>query len=60
MEPKQQPKIKKALSIRDVMTKKYSTIPFTGAWLDTFGEPERTGTWLIWGNKDRERENGVQ
>ena len=43
-------KIKKALSIKDVMTKKYETIPFTGAWLDAFGEPERTGVWLIWGN----------
>jgi nucleoside-triphosphatase THEP1 len=42
--------LKKALSVRDVMTKKYATIPFTGKWLEAFGEPERTGVWIIWGN----------
>jgi hypothetical protein len=43
-------KLKKALSITDLMTKKYKTIPLTGRWLEAFGEPEATGTWLIWGN----------
>ena len=42
-------KIKKALSVSNVMSMKYETIPFTGAWLDAFDEPERTGVWIIWG-----------
>jgi hypothetical protein len=41
--------MKKALSIKDMMTKKYDTLPFTGEWLEAFGEPERTGVWFIWG-----------
>jgi len=42
--------MKKALSVSDLMRKKYETIPFTGEWLAAFGEPERTGVWIIWGN----------
>ncbi|MCL2291197.1 MAG: AAA family ATPase [Bacteroidetes bacterium] len=42
--------MKRALSVRDIMTKKYETIPFTGQWLEAFGMPERTGVWIIWGN----------
>jgi len=32
-------KIKKALSVSNVMSMKYETIPFTGDWLEAFGEP---------------------
>ena len=41
--------MKKALSINDVMNRKYDTLPFTGEWLEAFGEPERTGVWFVWG-----------
>jgi KaiC/GvpD/RAD55 family RecA-like ATPase len=41
--------MKKALSINDLQRRKYVTIPFTGAWFDAFGHPERTGVWFIWG-----------
>ena len=29
---------------------KKKTIPFTGAWADAFGAPERTGVWFLWGH----------
>jgi hypothetical protein len=41
--------MKKALSINNIKESKHKVIPFTGQWLEAFGEPERTGTWLIWG-----------
>jgi KaiC/GvpD/RAD55 family RecA-like ATPase len=41
--------MKKALSINNIMSMKHETIPFTGEWLEAFGEPERTGTWFVWG-----------
>ena len=39
----------RALTAKEVLTKKFKTFPFTGKWQDAFGEPERTGVWLIWG-----------
>ena len=27
---------------------KKKTIPFTGAWADAFGNPERKGVWFVW------------
>ncbi len=41
--------IKKSLSVRDIMSRKYKTISLTEEWRAAFGEPERTGTWIIWG-----------
>ena len=41
--------MKRALSVKDVLSMKKETLPFDGAWKDAFGEPERTGVWLIWG-----------
>ncbi len=42
--------MKRALSVRDILDKKYRTFPFEGKWREAFGEPERTGVWFIWGN----------
>jgi molybdopterin-guanine dinucleotide biosynthesis protein len=25
-------------------------LPFSGAWAEAFGQPERTGVWFVWGN----------
>lgn len=41
--------MKKALSINNIMNRKYETLPFTGEWREAFDEPERTGVWFIWG-----------
>ena len=41
--------MKKAMSITNIITRTYETLPFKNEWLDAFAEPERTGTWFIWG-----------
>lgn len=35
---------------REVLSMKFDTFPFSGAWYDAFGTPERRGIWIIWGN----------
>lgn len=42
--------MKRALSVRDILDKKYDTFPFEGKWKEAFGTPERTGVWFVWGN----------
>lgn len=42
--------MKRALSVRDILDKRYRTFPFEGKWREAFGEPERVGVWFIWGN----------
>lgn len=42
--------MKRALSVRDILDKRYRTFPFEGKWREAFGEPERAGVWFIWGN----------
>ena len=39
----------RALSVTDVLNKKYERINFEGEWLDAFAMPERTGVWFVWG-----------
>lgn len=41
--------MQRALSVSDVLSMKKETLPFEGAWKDAFGEPERTGVWIVWG-----------
>jgi len=42
-------RINRALSVSELYKKKFRTMPFTGEWLDLFGEPELSGCWLVWG-----------
>ena len=42
--------MRRALSIRDILNKKYETFPFEGRWKEAFDTPERTGVWFVWGN----------
>ncbi len=42
--------MKKALSITDIFRKSYDVLPFEGRWAEAFAQPERVGTWIIWGN----------
>ena|SRR5690606_15545059 len=44
------PKLKRALSINDLYEKNYDILPFTGAWLDHIGQPERKGSWCLYGH----------
>lgn len=40
----------RALTVNEVLNRKRHTFPFSGAWADAFGQPERTGVWFVWGN----------
>ena len=40
----------RALTIRDIMTYKPKVMNFEGKWADSFGKPEISGCWLVWGN----------
>lgn len=41
---------KRAISVDEILKMKFIEMPFEGEWLDSFGEPERTGVWLMWGH----------
>ncbi len=41
---------KKALSVTDLLNKKYKLFEFSGEWYDAFGCPEMKGIWFVWGN----------
>jgi len=43
-------KIKRAISVTDILNYKPKAMNFEGRWFDSFGTPEMTGCWLIWGN----------
>lgn len=39
----------RALSVTDLLAKKYKVLPFEGEWHAAFDQPERCGVWFIWG-----------
>ena len=41
--------MKKALTIDNILNKKYDLFEFTDAWEEAFGRPERKGVWFVWG-----------
>lgn len=42
---------KRAISVNDLLNRKFKGLEFEGEWLESFGQPiEVTGTWIIWGN----------
>lgn len=42
--------MEKALTIDNILNKKYKLFDFTGEWEEAFSKPERRGVWFIWGN----------
>lgn len=40
----------RAKSVSELLATKMETFPFTGTWYDAFGNPERSGIWIVWGN----------
>ncbi len=40
----------RALSVHDLLKKKYKLFPFEDEWRDAFECPERSGVWFVWGN----------
>lgn len=39
----------RAVSVSELAKKRFVVMPFTGKWKESFGEPERAGSWIIWG-----------
>jgi len=42
--------VKRALTVQNVLDKKYKLFDFEGEWHDAFSKPEKSGVWFIWGN----------
>jgi len=40
----------RAISVNDLLAKKYKLFEFDGEWYEAFDCPERTGVWFVWGN----------
>lgn len=40
----------RAISVSDLLSKKYKLFPFDGDWYAAFENPERYGCWFIWGH----------
>ena len=41
--------MKRAYSVSNILTAKFRTLPFEGQWHNAVGDPELTGTWVIYG-----------
>jgi len=39
-----------ALSVKELLRRKLMLMLFEGSFKDSFGQPERAGTWLVWGD----------
>jgi hypothetical protein len=44
------PHLKRAISVDEIYKMSFVDMPFEGDWIESFGEPERSGVWLIWGH----------
>jgi len=42
-------KLKRAVSVDELLKKKFTELPLEGKWKDLLGLPERSGSWCIWG-----------
>ncbi len=42
-------KLRRKISIDEIMSKKYKDIEFQGDWQNLLGTPEMSGSWIIWG-----------
>ena len=42
--------LKRALTVQNILDKKYKLFDFTDKWFDAFDRPEMEGVWFIWGN----------
>lgn len=40
----------RAKSVSELLSMKIEAFPFTDEWYDAFGQPERRGVWIVWGN----------
>lgn len=45
-----QNRLKRAVTVDQIESMKFKTIPFEAEWKESFGTPELKGSWIIWGN----------
>lgn len=50
-------KIQRSVSVDEILKKKFVEMPFEGKWEASFGIPERSGVWIIWGNSGNGKTN---
>lgn len=43
-------KIRRAISVDEIIKKNFIEMAFDGEFKESFGTPERSGIWIIWGN----------
>jgi len=43
-------KLKRAVSVDEMLKMKFDVMEFEGEWLNLLGTPERAGSWIIWGH----------
>jgi len=41
--------LKRAVSVEELLQRRFEGFEFTGEWKDFIGVPEKAGAWLIWG-----------
>lgn len=49
MSRRRKAKDRQAVSLEEIISRKFNTIGFDGEWEQAFGDPEKTGCWEIWG-----------
>jgi hypothetical protein len=42
--------MKKALSVDNVLSARFNVMAFDGQWCDAIGQPELSGTWIVYGS----------
>jgi hypothetical protein len=51
--------MKRALTVKNLLDKKYNTFPFEGIWKDIFGTPTTNGIWSIYGKDKNGKTSGT-
>ncbi|MDD3686455.1 MAG: hypothetical protein PHE56_06780 [Bacteroidales bacterium] len=52
-------KLKKPLTVKNLIDKKYKLLSWEGEWHEAFANPEMAGTWFIWGKSGNGKTNFV-
>lgn len=55
----QNEKLKRAVTVGQLLNKKFVEMPFDNQWKDSFGVPEMSGVWIVWGNSGNGKTNLV-
>lgn len=42
-------RLKRAYTVGNILSRRTDVMPFEGEWLEAVGEPERRGTWIVYG-----------